>query len=104
MEVMSYIETLNAFVNPVVVCFCLVVGYVIKHLLPNVSNRVIPAAVVVVGIIVSLWINQWMFLTPDTIISGALSGLVSTGMHQFFKQWIEHGNAEEMVDTQETVE
>ena len=94
MEVLSFIETLNAFVNPVVVCFCLVVGYVIKHLLPNVSNRVIPATVVVVGIIVSLWINQWTFLTPDTIISGALSGLVSTGMHQFFSQWIENGNSE----------
>lgn len=94
MEVMSYIETLNAFVNPVVVCFCLVVGYVIKHLLPNVRNRVIPATVVVVGIIVSLWINQWMFLTPDTIISGALSGLVSTGMHQFFSQWIDNGNTD----------
>ena len=93
MEVLSYMETLNAFVNPVVVCFCLTVGYVIKHLLPNVSNRVIPAVVVVVGIIVSLWINQWMVVTPDIIISGALSGLVSTGMHQFFSQWIENGNA-----------
>ncbi len=97
-------DILNSFVNPVVVCFCLVVGYVIKHLLPNVSNRIIPAVVVVVGIIVSLWINQWMVITPDIIISGALSGLVSTGMHQFFKQWIENGNVEEMVDTQENVE
>ena len=94
MEVMSYMETLNAFVNPVVVCFCLVVGYVIKHLLPNVSNRVIPATVVVVGIIVSLWMNQWAVITPDIIISGALSGLVSTGMHQFFNQWIDKGNTE----------
>ena len=100
MEVMSYMETLNAFVNPVVVCFCLVVGYVIKHLLPNVSNRVIPATVVVVGIIVSLWMNQWAVITPDIIISGALSGLVSTGMHQFFTQWIEKGNTEKTDDIQ----
>ena len=100
MEVMSYMETLNAFVNPVVVCFCLVVGYVIKHLLPNVSNRVIPATVVVVGIIVSLWMNQWAVITPDIIISGALSGLVSTGMHQFFNQWIEKGNVENTDDIQ----
>lgn len=97
-------DILNSFVNPVVVCFCLIVGYVVKHLLPNVSNRVIPAVVVVVGIIVSLWINQWAVITPDIIISGALSGLASTGMHQFFKQWIEEGNAEEMVDTKENVE
>lgn len=97
-------DILNSFVNPVVVCFCLIVGYVIKHLLPNVSNRIIPAVVVVVGIIVSLWMNQWAVITPDIIISGALSGLVSTGMHQFFKQWIENGNAEEMVDTQKNVE
>ena len=97
-------DILNSFVNPVVVCFCLIVGYVVKHLLPNVSNRVIPAVVVVVGIIVSLWINQWAVITPDIIISGALSGLASTGMHQFFKQWIENGDVEEMVDTQENVE
>ena len=89
MEVLNFVETLNAFVNPVVVCFCLVVGYCVKHMLPKVSNQIIPAVVIVVGIIVSLWINQWAVITPDIIISGALSGLVSTGMHEFFKNWIE---------------
>ncbi|MCI7638890.1 MAG: phage holin family protein [Clostridiales bacterium] len=84
-------EILNTFVNPVIVCFCLVVGYAIKHLLPKVSNRIIPTVVVIVGIVVALWINQWAVITPDIILSGALSGLASTGLHQLFKQWIDSG-------------
>ena len=84
-------EILNTFINPVIVCFCLVVGYVIKHLLPKVSNRIIPTVVVIVGVVVSLWMNQWAVLTPDVLLSGALSGLASTGLHQLFKQWLEGG-------------
>lgn len=88
-------EILNTFVNPVIVCFCLVVGYVIKHLLPKVSNRIIPITVVIVGVVVSAWMNQWAVLTPDVLLSGALSGLASTGLHQLFKQWLEGGGKPE---------
>ena len=89
MELLSNSSMLNTWINPTIVCFCLVVGYAVKHLLPKVSNRIIPALVVVVGILVSLWLNQWMVLTPDILLSGALSGLASTGLHQLFKQWID---------------
>ena len=91
MELISNISMLNTWVNPTIVCFCLVVGYTIKHLLPKVSNRIIPTVVVIVGILVALWINQWGVITPDIILSGALSGLASTGLHQLFKQWIDGG-------------
>lgn len=93
MELIKNIEILNTWVNPTIVVFCLIVGYAIKHLLPNVSNRIIPTVVVIVGIVVALWINQWAVITADIILSGALSGLASTGMHQLFKQWIEAGGS-----------
>lgn len=91
MEIVRSIEMLNTWVNPTIVCFCLIIGYAVKHLLPKVSNRIIPTVVVTVGIVVSLWINQWAVITADVILSGALSGLASTGLHQLFKQWIDAG-------------
>ena len=47
----------------------------------------------IVGIVCALWINQWAVFTPDVLLSGALSGLASTGLHQVFKQWIDGGSA-----------
>ena len=90
---MENITMLNTWINPTILAICLVVGYAVKHLLPRVSNRLIPVTEVVVGIITALWMNQWGVLTPDILLSGALSGLASTGLHQLFKQWIE-GKAE----------
>ena len=86
---MENITMLNTWINPTILAICLVVGYAVKHLLPRVSNRLIPVTVVVVGIITALWLNQWGVLTPDVLLSGALSGLASTGLHQLFKQYIE---------------
>ena len=91
MEIIKNIAMLNTWINPTIIAFCLIVGYAFKHLLPNVSNRIIPTLVVIVGVVVSLWINQWAVITPDIILSGALSGLASTGLHQLFKQWIDAG-------------
>ena len=85
---MELFTTLNTWVNPTVVCFCLVVGFAVKHLLPGVSNRIIPTVVVLVGIFVAWWISGWTAVTPALLLSGALSGLASTGLHQLFKQWI----------------
>lgn len=98
MEIIANINMLNTWVNPTIVCFCLIVGYAVKHLLPKVSNRIIPTVVVIVGVVVSLWINQWMVLTPDVLLSGALSGLASTGLHQMFKQWIDGGSSQARED------
>ena len=90
---MENMTMLNTWINPTILAVCLAAGYVVKHLLPKVSNRLIPAAVVMVGILTALWMNQWGVLTPDILLSGALSGLASTGLHQLFKQWVE-GKAE----------
>lgn len=83
-------EFLNTYMMPIVVGICLCLGYVIKKWINDVDNKYIPTLVAVVGIILALWINAWQ-LTPEVILSGLVSGLASTGMHQLFKQYIESG-------------
>ena len=68
---MENMTMLNTWINPTILAVCLVAGYAVKHLLPRVSNRLIPVTVVIVGIITALWTNQWGVLTPDILLSGA---------------------------------
>ncbi len=83
-------EMLNAYVSPIILGICLVVGYIVKHWLKDVDNKIIPTAVTILGVLLAVWLNGWA-VTPEVILNGALSGLASTGMHQLFKQWIEGG-------------
>lgn len=81
-------EFLNEYMLPVVLGICLCVGYVIKKWIKDVDNKFIPTIVTVLGIVVASWISGWS-ITPQVILSGMVSGLASTGMHQLFKQYIE---------------
>lgn len=81
-------EFLNEFMIPVVIGLCLCTGYVIKKWVKDVDNKYIPTIVTILGIILSVWINNWVF-TPEVILGGMISGLASTGLHQLFKSYIE---------------
>lgn len=81
-------EFLNEFMLPVVLGICLCAGYVIKQWVKDVDNKYIPTICVVLGILLAAWINGWI-VTPQIILSGAVSGLSSTGLHQLFKQYLE---------------
>lgn len=81
-------EFLNEFMIPVVIGLCLCTGYVIKKWVKDVDNKYIPTIVTILGIILSVWINNWVF-TPEIILGGMISGLASTGLHQLFKSYIE---------------
>lgn len=83
-------EMLNAYVSPIILGICLVIGYIVKHWLKDLDNKIIPTAVTILGVLLAVWLNGWA-VTPEVILNGALSGLASTGMHQLFKQWIEGG-------------
>lgn len=80
-------EFLSEYMTPVIVGLCLVVGYIVKHWIEDVDNKFIPTICAVLGVGVAVWIN-WPAITPEVILSGAFSGLVSTGLHQMFKQHI----------------
>lgn len=84
-------EIFTNYLIPVIVGLCLVVGFLFKHV-TSADNRFIPIVVTVLGVALSIWIS-WPEITPEVILSGAVSGLASTGMHQLFKQWIDNGGA-----------
>lgn len=80
---------LNEFAVPVVVAICLCIGYIIKHLIPSEGiNKYIPLMVGILGVGLNVWIN-WAF-TPQILLGGLFSGLASTGLHQAFKNLIDH--------------
>lgn len=81
-------EFLNEFIMPVVLGICLCCGYIVKRWIKDVSNKYIPTIVTVIGVIISIWISGWN-ITPEVILSGMISGLASTGLHQLFTQFIE---------------
>ena len=81
-------EFLSEFMLPVVLGICLAVGYVIKKWVKDVDNKFIPTIVAVLGVFLSIWISGWQ-ITPEVVLSGLVSGLGSTGLHQAFTQFID---------------
>lgn len=82
-------DFLNAYLIPEVTILCLMLGYIVKMWVKDVDNKWIPTIVAVVGIAASVIMSKEV--TIAVIVSGALSGLSSTGLHQLFKQWMENG-------------
>lgn len=82
-------EFLNEFMLPMVLGICLCFGYVLKNWIKDVDNKYIPTVCGILGIIIAAWINNWA-VTPQIVLSGMISGLSSTGLHQAMKQWIEN--------------
>lgn len=80
----------NDYMMPVVLGICLCTGYLLKNMIQTTKiNKYIPTIVAILGVVLSIWISGWT-ITPEVILSGMVSGLSSTGMHQLFKQYIEN--------------
>ncbi len=88
MEGVHIMEFLNEFMLPVVLGICLCFGYVLKNWIKDVDNKYIPTICAILGIVTSAWLSNWT-VTPQVVLSGMISGLASTGLHQAMKQWIE---------------
>jgi hypothetical protein len=81
------IEFLTNYSVPIVIGVCLCVGYVIKNLVQSSAiNRYIPLIVSILGVAVNVWLN--LAFTPEVLLGGLFSGLISTGMHQLLKNII----------------
>ena len=80
------LSVLTQYLNILIVGICLCVGFVIKKWIRDVDNKFIPTIVAVLGLILSVITNG---LTLEYILSGMLSGLASTGLHQAFSQLID---------------
>ena len=72
---------------PIVMVICLCVGYILKHWIKDLDNKVIPTVVAILGGILAC-LTEWS-ITVELIASGLVTGLASTGLHQVFKQIIE---------------
>lgn len=75
------------YISPIILFACLIVGYIIKNIVPTEKiNKFIPLIVAVLGIILNVW-ALGLFDLP-TIVMGAMSGLASTGLYEVFDQLI----------------
>ena len=81
------IEFLSDYMIPVIMGICLFVGFIVKHWVKDVDNKIIPTLCAAIGVAVAFWMN-WGSITPEVLLSGLASGLASTGLHQAFKQLI----------------
>lgn len=74
---------------PIVMTACLVIGYCIKHIpwLERISNEYIPAILVLIGAVFAC-INEGN-ITFHILVSGAVTGLASTGLYEAFSQIID---------------
>ena len=77
----------NELALPLVVAACLVLGYIIKKWVKDVDNKYIPTILAAVGVVLACLV-KWD-ISVEIVVSGAFSGLVSTGLHQLFKQLVQ---------------
>ena len=79
---------LSEYLVFVVMVACLVVGYIIKNatFFKWVKNDNIPAILAVVGLIMNLFVSGFSI---ESAVYGAAMGLMSTGLHQAFKKFVE---------------
>ncbi len=85
---------------PVVLVICIVVGIILKNVLP-IDNKYIPVIMAVLGAILAC-VNGGV--TLNVIAAGLVTGLASTGLHQVFKQLLGLGDTEPAGESLETTE
>ena len=83
-------EMINAYIVPEITLLCLILGFILKLWVTDVDNKWIPTIVTVVGVAAACLMNMEA-ITISVIVGGGASGLLSTGLHQLVKQWIENG-------------
>ena len=80
---------LTEYIVPVIVGICLCVGFLVKKYIKDVDNKYIPTICAAIGVVLAIWSGGWQ-ISPQIILTGLVSGLASTGLHQLFKQWIDN--------------
>lgn len=83
---------------PIIVISCLIFGYILKNYI-SLENKHIPLIMALLGIILNIFINGYVSFS-STIVAGALSGLISTGLHQLFSNYISNSAGTDTTDSQ----
>ena len=79
---------LNGYLVTTIIGVCLCIVYILKKWVKDVDNKYIPTILAAIGVLLNIWITK--DLNVEIILSGMLSGLTSTGLHQVFKSFIEN--------------
>ena len=74
-------------VIPVTVA-CLLIGWLVKHIIEIIENKWIPLILVAVGIVGVLWLNAWAF-TPQNAMAGLCSAALAVWIHNNYKNMTE---------------
>lgn len=78
---------LSEFINLGILGICLCIGYVIKTSLDFIPNKYIPLIMLIIGSILGI-VTNLDNLSINTVLTGMVSGLASTGMYEMFKNLI----------------
>lgn len=80
----SNLQALQGYIVVSVVLGCNVIGYLIKHYIPKINKKYIPLIMLFCGILINVIITLSNGAPIDAIviISGAVSGLASTGTYE----------------------
>lgn len=95
------LTTISTYLVPSIVILCLLVGYIIKNLIPNDAvNRFIPLIVGVLGVVaaVSTAVTAGTPISVDIIVAGLASGLASTGLFEGYKNLLKSGTVQASED------
>lgn len=87
----------STFISVPIVVVCLIVGYIIKHLVSDetIQNKYIPVIVTVLGIVISVILTATggspvsSEAILNAIIAGGISGASSTGFQSAFAAFVE---------------
>lgn len=78
-------EFIKDYIIISILLVCLFVGYILKNLVKTDRiNKFIPLIMAVLGVLLSLWLNEWTF-TMDVLLAGFASGLASSGAYDGYK-------------------
>ncbi len=88
------ITVANDFISPLALVGALCVGYIVKNLVPSEeANRFIPLIAALTGFVICAAeaLGTGAF-SAETVVTGLVSGLASTGLYEAFKNLIGGGS------------
>ena len=78
------LNILAEYVNVIILGICLCVGYIVKNAVTTDKiNKYIPLIVGTLGLVLAI-VSDIDHITLNTILTGLLSGLASTGLYEAF--------------------
>lgn len=78
------IEIIQQYAMVPVTLACLLIGWMLKHIVTSLDNKWIPLILAMVGIVGVLWMNTWA-LTPANFLSGLCSAALAVWIHNNYK-------------------